>query len=102
MNIIKSDPPPLIMNLKNKEDFINRLITQIMIICKEDNYFPISKKIKKLEEYKRTLQEKNNNLTILLEKSNKIKEGMNKQLAEIEENSLKLREHFINKLGGEV
>lgn len=99
MKIIKSDSIP-IPNLKNKEEFIDRLISQVMIICRENNSFSILEKTKKLEEHKKILQEKDNKLMILLEKSNKIKKGMNKQLAEIEENDLKLQERLINKLGG--
>ena len=102
MKVIKPDPLLSISKLKNKEEFVNQLMQQVICICREDKTITINSKIKKLNEYKNTLLEKDNKLNILLEKSNKIKEGIQKQLIEINEDNLRLQERLINQLGSEL
>jgi hypothetical protein len=101
MNII-SDPLPTIDKQKNKEEFINRLLQQISIICREDKSFTIGNKIKSLNEYKTTLEEKENKLNILLDKSTKIKLDVQKQLDEIQSDILVVKQRLLNQLGSEL
>ena len=102
MKIIKEDSLPSISKLKNKEEFVNQLVQQVMIICKEDKSFSIVKKLKTLDEYKSSLKEKNENLKNLLEKSSKIKEEFDKQITNVDEENVYLKQRLIEHLGGEI
>jgi len=101
MNIIK-ETLPCSSNFKNKEEFVNKIIQQVLVICKEDKSFNTNSKIKKINEYKQVLQEKNNKLNILLDKSKKIKEDMEKQLNEFEESNIKMKQRLLSQLGSEI
>jgi len=102
MNIIEIDSIPSLSKLKNKEQFINQLIQQVMIICREDKSFSINKKIEKLNVYRDTLKKKDFNLQNLLEKSKKIREGFDKEISEIDEDNTKLKNKLIEYLGGQI
>ena len=57
-----------IYKFKNKEDFCNRLIQEIIHISKNNSlYLKRNKKIEELEKYKNSLISKNEKLDILLE-----------------------------------
>jgi hypothetical protein len=101
MNIIK-DSLSTVFHIKNKEEFIDKLLLQVLTICREDKSFTTQSKIKKINEYKIELQEKDNKLNILLEKSNKIKEEMEKQLLELNENNTRVKQRLLLQLGSEI
>lgn len=99
MKIKHINPDLSVNNLKNKESFVNLILQNILTICKEDSNFKVNDKLKKLDEYKKTLDEKNSKLTELLKKSILIKEDFKKQSDLLEEQNLKNKERLLEQLG---
>jgi len=87
-----------ISNFKNKEEVANRIIQEVITICKENLLFFDLSKNNKLNNYKETLIEKKNKLDTLLKKSNDMKikvTNKTKVLVEINNNLKKKILQFI-------
>jgi len=102
VNVIKIDELPKVSKLKNKEEFVNKIIQHVVKISREDKLFSANLKNKKLKQFKVSLQEKNDKLIKLVEKSNVIKEEFKKQLDDIEEDNLRIKKKLIEQLGSEL
>ena len=81
MKITKVEPLPNVLKFKNKEDFTNRIIQEVMVTCKKNSRFAkTNRTIFKLDEYKNNLILKNEKLDDLIEKSHKMKEELNDKI----------------------
>jgi hypothetical protein len=90
MKIKNVEPMISVNKFKKKEDFCNRLIQEVVIICKNKLISKTAvKKIDNVENYKKKLLEKNEQLDKLLEKSSVIQKDISKKLQiVIEENKV--------------
>jgi hypothetical protein len=88
MKIKNIEPMISVNKFKNKEDFCNRLIQEVVSICKNKLVSKSAvKKIEKAENHKNKLLEKNEKLVKLLEKSSIIQKDISEKLQNIiEEN----------------
>lgn len=102
MKITKLESLPNILKFKNKEDFTNRLIQQVITICKNDALFLKSNdRITKLDLYKKELDLKNEKLDSLLEKSSQMKSELKKKIHDTTESNKIFKEKLLNRLGGD-
>lgn len=102
MNITQIDSVPSIYKFKNKEDFCNRLIQEIIHISKNNSlYLKRNKKIEELEKYKNSLISKNEKLDILLEKSKNMKADLNSKISLLVEDNNKYKNKLLKILNPE-
>lgn len=102
MNIIKKDSLPTLTRFKNKEDFINQIIQNIAVVCRENKTFTVQNKIKKLNEHLFELRKKDSKLNELLNKSGNIKKDFQNQVIELEEDNLNSKKKLLEFLGSEL
>ena len=88
-----------IHKFKNKEEFCNKLIQQIISVSKENK--TLSKdniKLNKLIEIEKKLIEKNNKLDSLLDQSKNVKKELDEKINTIIEENDSYKNILINKL----
>jgi hypothetical protein len=95
MNIIQVNPLPNVNKFKNKEDFCNRLIQEVITITKK---IPskTNKKIIELNNYKNKLILENENLDKLLQKSYDMKNNINNKIKILVEDNNKIRNKYLD------
>jgi len=95
MKITTIDPLPNIHKFKNKEEFCNRLVQEVINITKSNSIsLKSNSKIIDLTMYKNKLILKNEKLDMLLEKSKVMKEELNSKINLLSEDN----DMFRNKL----
>ena len=105
MKITQLEPLPSIYKFKNKEDFCNRLIQEVITISKNNSlYSKKNKKIIELEKYRDMLNTKNERLNMLLEKSISMKEDLTSKITLLVEDNNVVRNKLLEILhpGGEI
>lgn len=96
MRIEKLDSIPSSLKFKNKEDFTNRLIQEVIFICKKNSIFlDLNKKTSKVNVYKNDFSEKNEKLDKLLEKSKDMKEIVTNKINLLVENNNNLKNKLL-------
>lgn len=96
MKIIQISPIPSVYKFKNKEDFCNRLIQEILIICKNNPlYLKSNKKLLSLSKYKNTLVEKNEKLDSLIEKSIEMKTDIINKISLLTDDNNQYRNNLL-------
>lgn len=99
MKVTKIDSLPSIVKFKNKEDFTNRLIQQVVFICKNNSIFSTNNtRLNKLESYKQELVTKNEKINSLLEKSTTMKNLLQTEITETYEENKKFKERLLQRL----
>lgn len=98
MKITKIENVMSVQKFKNKEDFCNRLIQEIMVISKNNLFHKKNKKIEDLSKYKNKLISKEKKLDSLLEKSKSIKEDLNNKINLLVEDNVKYKNRLLNNL----
>ena len=105
MKITQLESLPSIYKFKNKEDFCNRLIQEVITISKNNSlYSKKNKKISELEKYRNTLITKDERLNMLLEKSISMKEDLTSKITMLIEDNNVVRNKLLEILhpGGEI
>lgn len=101
MRIIQNSPLPSIKKLKNKEDFCERIIQEVVSIIKENKICSkTNDKISKLTKIKNKLILKNEKLESLIEKSLKMKNDLNEKINSLIEENNSFKKNLINVLQG--
>lgn len=96
MKISQLEPLPSIYKFKNKEDFCNRLIQEVITISKNNSlYSKKNKKIIELEKYRDMLNTKNERLNMLLEKSISMKEDLTSKITLLVEDNNVVRNKLL-------
>ena len=96
MKIVQVDPLPNVNKFKNKEDFCNKLIQEVINITKNNSLMEKSnKRIFEVTNYRNSLILKNQDLDKLLEKSNKMKEDLTDKINMLTEDNARLRDKFL-------
>jgi uncharacterized protein YaaN involved in tellurite resistance len=96
MKITKVGELPNILKIKNKEDFSNRLIQEVLSICKNHSIFSkATSRITKLNQYKENLDERNQKLDSLIDKSNKTKMELQEKIKFLDSNNNKIKSKLI-------
>jgi hypothetical protein len=99
VKISQLEPLPSIYKFKNKEDFCNRLIQEVITISKNNSlYLKKNKKIEELTKYKNVLNTKNERLNNLLEKSINMKEDLTSKITMIIEDNNNVRNKLLELL----
>lgn len=99
MKITQLEPLPAIYKFKNKEDFCNRLIQEVITISKNNSlYSKKNKKIIELEKYRDMLNTKDERLNMLLEKSISMKEDLTGKITMIIEDNNNVRNKLLELL----
>ena len=99
MKITQTDPLPSIYKFKNKEDFCNRLIQEVITICKNNPlYSKPNKKISDLSQYRSKLISKNEKLNSLVEKSKDMKLDLTSKISMIIEDNNQYRNKLLELL----
>lgn len=99
MKITQLEPLPSIYKFKNKEDFCNRLIQEVITISKNNSlYLKKNKKIEELTKYKNVLNTKNERLNNLLEKSINMKEDLTSKISLLVEDNNVVRNKLLELL----
>lgn len=99
MKITQLEPLPSIYKFKNKEDFCNRLIQEVITISKNNSlYSKKNKKIIELEKYRNTLNTKDERLNMLLEKSINMKEDLTSKISLLVEDNNVVRNKLLELL----
>lgn len=99
MKISQLEPLPSIYKFKNKEDFCNRLIQEVITISKNNSlYLKKNKKIEELTKYKNVLNTKNERLNNLLEKSINMKEDLTSKISLLVEDNNVVRNKLLELL----
>ena len=99
MKITQLEPLPSIYKFKNKEDFCNRLIQEVITISKNNSlYSKKNKKIIELEKYRDMLNTKNERLNMLLEKSISMKEDLTSKITLLVEDNNVVRNKLLELL----
>jgi hypothetical protein len=99
VKITQLEPLPSIYKFKNKEDFCNRLIQEVITISKNNSlYLKKNKKIEELTKYKNVLNTKNERLNNLLEKSINMKEDLTGKITMIIEDNNNVRNKLLELL----
>lgn len=97
MRIIRISESPNVNNFKNKEEFCNKLIQEVINITKNNSISTkASNKIKDIEQYLNTLKEKDKKLNELLDKSYKMKNELNEKIKFLDEDNNKYKEKLLN------
>ena len=96
MKITQVEPLPNIYKFKNKEEFCNRLIQEVVTICKNNPlYSKPNKKILELINHSNKLIVKNEKLDMLLEKSKNMKNDLNNKISLLNEDNNKFRNKLL-------
>jgi hypothetical protein len=99
VKITQLEPLPSIYKFKNKEDFCNRLIQEVITISKNNSlYLKKNKKIEELTKYKNVLNTKNERLNNLLEKSINMKEDLTSKISLLVEDNNVVRNKLLELL----
>jgi DNA integrity scanning protein DisA with diadenylate cyclase activity len=99
VKIIQTEPLPSIYKFKNKEDFCNRLIQEVLSISKNNSLFlKKNKKINELEKYRNVLNTKNEKLNMLLEKSINMKKDLTSKITMLIEDNNNVRNKLLELL----
>jgi DNA integrity scanning protein DisA with diadenylate cyclase activity len=99
VKITQLEPLPAIYKFKNKEDFCNRLIQEVITISKNNSlYSKKNKKIIELEKYRDVLNTKNERLNNLLEKSINMKEDLTSKISLLVEDNNVVRNKLLELL----
>ena len=99
MKITQLEPLPSRYKVKNKEDFCNRLIQEVITISKNNSlYSKKNKKIIELEKYRNTLITKDERLNMLLEKSISMKEDLTSKITMLIEDNNVVRNKLLELL----
>ena len=99
MKITQLESLPSIYKFKNKEDFCNRLIQEVITISKNNSlYSKKNKKIIELEKYRDMLNTKNERLNMLLEKSISMKEDLTSKITLLVEDNNVVRNKLLELL----
>jgi hypothetical protein len=99
VKISQLEPLPSIYKFKNKEDFCNRLIQEVITISKNNSlYLKKNKKIEELTKYKNVLNTKNERLNNLLEKSINMKEDLTSKISLLVEDNNVVRNKLLELL----
>jgi len=90
-----------IRKIKN-EKLVSVIMNKIVVLCKEDKYSPSkSKKFKQLSLLKKSLLAKDEKITEILIKSEKMKNEIQSSLAELDGKNLRLRSSLLELLGSD-
>jgi len=101
VKITQIEPLPSIYKFKNKEDFCNRLIQEVITISKNNSLFlKKNKKISELEKYRNILNTKNEKLNMLLEKSINMKKDLTGKISLLVEDNNNVRNKLLELLKG--
>jgi len=97
VKIKKIEPLPNVLKFKNKEDFSNRIVQQVLNICKDSTLFSSSnKKILELKKHESDLINKDEKLNELLEKSKSLKNNLTNKIQELNENNIKIKSKLLS------
>lgn len=95
MRIKKVEPLPNIFKFRNKEDFTNRIIQEVILICKDKpDFLSTNKKILKLKKVEEELLNKDEKFNLLLEKSKNLKNDLTNKIKTLSDDN----NNFKNKL----
>lgn len=90
---------PLVHKFKNKEEFCNKIIQEIMLVSKNNKTLSNDNvKLNKLIKIEKKLIEKNNKLDSLLEQSKNVKKELYEKINIITEENDSYKNILINKL----
>ena len=96
MKITRIDPLPNVLKFKNKEDFSNRIVQEVLEISKNSIVFSaVNKKILKLSNYEKSLKNKSQKLDQLIEKSKVLKTDLTNRIQEVAEHNNKFRDKLL-------
>jgi len=98
MKITQIENAMTVQKFKNKEDFCNRLIQEVLMLSKNSLFHKKNKKIEDLSKYKNKLISKEKKLDSLLEKSKSIKEDLNNKINLLVEDNVKYKNRLLNNL----
>jgi phosphatidylinositol kinase/protein kinase (PI-3 family) len=99
VKISQLEPLPSIYKFKNKEDFCNRLIQEVITISKNNSlYSKKNKKIIELEKYRNTLNTKDERLNMLLEKSVSMKDDLTSKITMLIEDNKSVKNKLLELL----
>ena len=97
MRIKNIESLPAVNTFKNKEDFCNRLIQEVILICKNNPiYSKPNKKTIELSNIKSNLINKIEKLDSLLEKSKDMKKDLNSKIDILVEDNSMYKEKLLN------
>ncbi|MCF7927441.1 MAG: hypothetical protein K9L74_07725 [Candidatus Izimaplasma sp.] len=86
---------------KRKEEVLPNLLDQILLICKEDENFKISKKIENYDKVIESSKRKLNHKKELLDQAKEIENKILKELNQLEEENTYKRNNLLSELGSE-
>lgn len=99
MRVINIEEGQKISKLKNKEEFCDRLIQEILMFLKNNPLsFKTNEKIKKIDKQKEVLLKKESTLNDLLVKSSNMKIDLDSKIKLITENNELIKSRLLNSL----
>ena len=102
MIIHESESTKKIKSMKDNNDLVNSVITEVFAICKEDNTFSIKDELK-LVEYKLTkLRSRLDKQDKLLEKSNELLLSLKENDKSLDNANFKIKINVLETLGSEL
>lgn len=87
---------------KRKEESFYDIINQILLICKEDENFKISKEIDSYDKIVESTKKKLKHKQELLEQSKEIENKLKQELSELDEENETKRENLLVELGSDL
>lgn len=85
-----------------KEEFISRVIDQILSICKFDKNFDIGDKANRIDEEIVTVQNKIKSKNELLIKSDEMRKNLTEKITELENDNFRMKVNMLESLGAEL
>lgn len=85
-----------------KENVLPDLLDEILLICKEDDNFKVSKNIRNYDEFIKSEQKKLDEKKKLLNQSKEIEEKLLNELENLKQENYIKRSNLLSELGSEV
>ena len=85
-----------------KEEFISRIVEQILMICKHDKNFNIADKVNRIDEDVENTTKKIKSKNELLVKSDEMRKSLVDKLTELENDNFRVKMNLLESLGAEL
>jgi len=99
VKITKVNSLPEVSKFKNKEEFSNRIVQEVLSLSVSNNLFDQSnKKITGLQKYKKELFKKNERLDGILQKSKEMKEDFSIKIDDLNKSNIQYKNRLLEML----